>query len=405
MSSNNGNGRVFEARPATRENVPLLIGLVGPSGSGKTFSALRLATGIQKVSGGEIFGVDTEARRMLHYADNFKFSHVQFDAPFGSDDYLAVLRYCVAQGGKTIIVDSTSHEHEGPGGLLDFQEQELTRLGGSDKVKMLAWVKPKAARRRLINGMLQLNANMIFCFRAKSVSKPVKNQGGKVEIVPQGFVPIAGDDFIYEMMVNCFLPPKSQGVPKWDALEPGEAMAMKLPEQFKGLFAAHKSLDEDIGYQLALWASGGKQAPEVIEWTSRLEKIASVGQLNAALPDLAKVPANSKQQVWRIIQAKAAALQWTWEKDRKTFTDPKAPEPAAEEPPDFTGEHPDEMAADETLDDITGLISDLQGQGVDEKTISKARRDSGIKDANARMTKIQAEGFAQRLGKLQAQNA
>jgi ABC-type sulfate/molybdate transport systems ATPase subunit len=52
--------RNFEARDAVREHVPLLIGLTGPSGGGKTFSALRLATGIQQVTGGDIYFVDTE---------------------------------------------------------------------------------------------------------------------------------------------------------------------------------------------------------------------------------------------------------------------------------------------------------------------------------------------------------
>ena len=112
--------RTFEAHQAVRDFVPLLIGLMGPSGSGKTYSALRLATGIQEVTGGDIYALDTEARRMLHYADRFRFQHVPFAAPFGSLDYLAALRFCVGQGGKTIIVDSMSHEHEGPGGLLDF---------------------------------------------------------------------------------------------------------------------------------------------------------------------------------------------------------------------------------------------------------------------------------------------
>ena len=34
--------RTFEAKPAVRESVPLLVGLMGASGSGKTYSALRL---------------------------------------------------------------------------------------------------------------------------------------------------------------------------------------------------------------------------------------------------------------------------------------------------------------------------------------------------------------------------
>lgn len=114
--------REFTMQKAVRGQVPLLIGLTGPSGSGKTFSALRLAKGIQSIVGGKICGVDTESRRMLHYADNFDFQHVDFQAPFGSLDYLAALQACVAGGAKVIIVDSMSHEHSGVGGMIEYQE-------------------------------------------------------------------------------------------------------------------------------------------------------------------------------------------------------------------------------------------------------------------------------------------
>ena len=157
--------RRFDAKPATREHVPLLLGLMGPSGSGKTFSALRLASGIQTVSGGDIYVIDTEARRALHYADQFKFKHIEFNPPFASVDYLSALEHCVKAGAGVVVVDSMSHEHEGPGGVLDYHERELDRIAGNDygkreRVKMLAWQKPKADRRKLINGLLQLNANL-----------------------------------------------------------------------------------------------------------------------------------------------------------------------------------------------------------------------------------------------------
>src|ERR1051325_2924746 len=161
------NQRTFTDKPAYRESVPLLVGLTGVSGSGKTMSALRLASGIQRVTGGEIFGIDSESRRMLHYADKFKFRHVQFDAPFGSLDYLAAVEHCVAQGAKVVIVDSMSHEHDGPGGMLECHEREVERLSNGDRAKaervnFLAWAKPKAARRRFINTILQLNAAFGF---------------------------------------------------------------------------------------------------------------------------------------------------------------------------------------------------------------------------------------------------
>jgi hypothetical protein len=101
---------------ATRDKTPLLVGIVGSSSSGKTFSALRLATGFQRVNPGEIFVIDTEAGRALQYADDFKFVHVPFGAPFGPLDYLDVIKYCVENGASNIVIDSMSHEHEGPGG-------------------------------------------------------------------------------------------------------------------------------------------------------------------------------------------------------------------------------------------------------------------------------------------------
>ena len=187
-----GNQRTFDDKPAARESVPLLIGLMGPSGGGKTFSALRLGTGMQRVSGGEIFVIDTEARRALHYADRFRFRHVVFEAPFSPLDYLAAIEHCVKRGAKTIIVDSMSHEHEGPGGVLEMHAAEVKRMAGGDtgkaeRVKMLAWAKPKADRRRMINSILQVPCNFIFCFRAK---EKLKIERGK-EPEPRGFMPLA----------------------------------------------------------------------------------------------------------------------------------------------------------------------------------------------------------------------
>src|SRR5262245_59863896 len=204
--------RTFEERIAVRERVPVLFGIMGPSGGGKTFSALRVASGIQKVSGGDIFFIDTEARRALHYADMFSFRHVEFNAPHGSLDYLDAIKFCHERKAGVIIIDSMSHEHEGEGGLVDMHDKELDAIAGDDarkreRLSMVAWVKPKAARRKLINAILQMNTNFVFCFRAKESSKPVRNKEGKTEIVHQGFRPIAGEEFVFEMTVCCLLMP------------------------------------------------------------------------------------------------------------------------------------------------------------------------------------------------------
>ncbi len=251
--------RTFSAVTAHRDQVPLLVGVMGPSGGGKTYSALRLATGIQQVCGGDIYVIDTESKRSLHYADTFKFKHVEFTAPFGSLDYLEAMRFCSKAGAGVIVVDSMSHEHEGEGGYLDYHGQEVQRMAGNDwakaeRVKMAAWIKPSAARRRLINGILQLNSNFIFCFRAKEKTKP-KPGGGIQEL---GWMPIAGDEFLFEQTLNCLLPPAAKGVPQWTSDQVGEKTMMKLPRQFEKLFADGRPLDEQHGAALAEWAKGSK---------------------------------------------------------------------------------------------------------------------------------------------------
>lgn len=298
----NAAPRSFVVTNAVRESVPLLIGVMGSSGSGKTWSSLRLATGIQRVTGGDIYGIDTEARRMLHYADNFKFKHVDFKAPFGSLDYLAAIRQCVDAGAKVVVVDQLSYEHDGPGGMLDFQERELDRLAGDDyakreRVKMLAWQKPKAARRQFISGLLQLNVNIVVCFRAKNSVKPMKING-KTEIVPQGFMPIAGEELVFEMTVNMLLLPHANGVPTWRSDQVGERMMMKLPEQFREIFAKEQPLSEDIGERLATWAKGGAATPSanVTGSTARLPDSAAEGErAPSAAPPASAAPLSDEQ--------------------------------------------------------------------------------------------------------------
>jgi hypothetical protein len=251
--------RIFEDHAAVRAQVPLLIGIVGPSGSGKTKSSLRLAAGIQRVVGGEVFGIDSEANRMLHYADDHRYRHVPFGAPFDALSYLAAVEYCAKKGAKTIIIDSASHLHEGPGGTLEMHEAECERLmkawgATRDKVQMSAWRKPKSELRRFLNTVLQYQVNTIWCYRAKEKLKIVPGQQPK----PMGFMPIAGDEMIYEMTLNCLLYPNSGGVPSWHPEEMGERAIIKLPQQFQAVFKESKPLDEDIGQKLAEWAAGTK---------------------------------------------------------------------------------------------------------------------------------------------------
>ncbi len=229
----------------------LFIGLYGPSGSGKTYSALRLATGIQAVLGGEIAVVDTEADRARHYTPPFTFTHYPFAAPYRSVDYLAALRQLVASGARTIIVDSMSHEHSGPGGVCETHDNLVADKG--QNYTFTAWRIAKVGRKQLITAMTTefKGCCFIFCFRAKDATD--------FEVKPPrklGWMPVSDDDFLFEMTLCALLAPGSEGVPTFKSDMVGERQFLKLPNQFRSIFQARKALDEETGEALATWAKG-----------------------------------------------------------------------------------------------------------------------------------------------------
>ncbi len=250
----------FMFRPAIREEVALLIGLIGPSGGGKTYSAMRLAKGI---CGDKPFAViDTEAGRAKHYADLFKFDHGDLKAPFRPEVYIEAIKVADEAGYKAIIVDSHSHEWAGEGGILDWQEEELYRMAKDDwqkreACKMASWIKPKMAHKQMIQRFLQIRANLILCFRAEEKIE-MKKIDGKMQIVPRGFQPICSKELPYELTVSFLLTPDKPGIPQ----------PIKLQEQHKPLFPLDKQINEDSGKKISEWARGEgktniiKQPPE-----------------------------------------------------------------------------------------------------------------------------------------------
>ncbi len=249
----------YEFRPAVRESVGLLIGLIGPSGSGKTFSAMRIASGI--VGEGNRFAViDTENRRALHYASQFQFDHCELSPPFKSLNYADAIEAADKAGYGAIVIDSCSHEWASEGGVLDFQEQELNRMAGDDwkkreQVKMAAWIKPKGNHKQMVQRLLRAKAHLILCFRAEEKTKIEKGPDGKTHIIPMGFQPVCSKELPYELTVSFLLSSEN----------PGIGQPIKLQEQHKAIFPTGKLLDESSGKAASEWARGGVKAPEATE--------------------------------------------------------------------------------------------------------------------------------------------
>lgn len=241
----------FTFRPAIRTQTPLLLGLAGPSRSGKTLSALRIATGM----GGAVFMIDTERGRGLHYADKYKYDYAELLPPFTSARYIEAIQAAKDAGAKVIIVDSASHEHEGPGGMLEQHEAFLDRTCGTDfkkreRMTFTAWIKPKAEHNKFVNALLQMGADthFIFCFRAKD--KLILRKGE--EPVHAGWTPICSSRFEFEMTSLLVLPEGSKGTPDLQATAAG------LREPLDKIFLPGVQLTEESGRKLAQWASGGK---------------------------------------------------------------------------------------------------------------------------------------------------
>lgn len=267
----------FTFAPAKREQVSLLIALAGASGSGKTYSALRLARGMAPA--GKIAFIDTEARRGLHYAEQFEFMHADMRPPFRPAAFIEGIRAAEAAGAEVVIIDSFSHEYDGEGGIMDWADELAAgtpkpgitnpRAEGShpDWWKDWAekpvkspgnWKEPKGAHKKLMNALLQCRASIIFCLRADEKiaieRKEVEDDRGRMRmktvITPLGWVPICEKRFMFEMTASFTLTPDRPGVPHFD-------LPHKLQSQHRAFFSDHEPIGEESGHALAEWSRGG----------------------------------------------------------------------------------------------------------------------------------------------------
>ncbi len=248
----------FTFRPAQRENVGLLIGLSSGTGGGKTYSAMRLAKGI---CGDKPFAViDTEARRAKHYADRFRFDHGDLTPPFTPDRYAEAIKAADDSGYEAIVVDSTSHEWSGDGGVLDMQEAEFQRMGSKESAKMASWIKPKMAHKHMVSKLLQVRAHLILCFRAEPKVDMIREGGRTVVVAKQGLTALDGWWPITEKM----LPYELTAYFLLMADKPGVPLPIKLQEQHRAIFPPGQPITEECGVRLAAWAKGGT-VPRVLD--------------------------------------------------------------------------------------------------------------------------------------------
>lgn len=245
--------RTFEARPAVREDEPLLIGIIGPPGGGKSLSGLKLARGIQSIRGGDIIVLDTEGGRSRKYSDLVKFLCCELTA-FDSETMLEAIRAQLPRNPAAIMVDSFSDEHER---YLEWHDEMVPRMGGNE---WAAWAKPKAARKKLISGILRIKTPLIFTFRAREKTAQNPNsRSAKDKIINIGWQPIAPLEIVHTLDLTCILPPRADGVPVWKSDKIGEDFIIKLPNYLQPYITEGQALSEEMGAGFARWAAGSTE--------------------------------------------------------------------------------------------------------------------------------------------------
>lgn len=264
-----------------RDDTSLIIGVAGPSGSGKTVSALLLALGL---AGDEpIAFIDTEGGRARHYFPTpddkrpqsellkeflFRVKYLDMKPPFTPRAIWGAINEAIDKvGARVVVIDSASDEWEGVGGLHDMHIAEMARLARKPyddlqdwelhKYNFPAWGVPKAEHKtHLMKNLRQVRAHVIFCFRAREVTKPVEieDQNGRKKMTVQniGWQPICEQNMLYDMTISFMVTPDAKGVP---LMQNGEFYG-KLNAPYAQFFQPGKQVSMQTGQRLRAWARG-----------------------------------------------------------------------------------------------------------------------------------------------------
>lgn len=223
---------------AKRENVYVKILLNGSSGAGKTYSALLLAEGLTKKSGGKIAAIDTENGRIRYYADEFDFDDIQLEAPYTPEKYIEAIDLAVESGYDTLIIDSTSHEWEY---LLDVH----SKMSGNSYTN---WSKITPRHNNFNEKVLQSTIHIIATVRGKDEYALEDKNGKKVpQKIGLGYKQRDGMEYEYTATFNI------------DQSNHVATVTKDNTHIFEGRFDVLTAKDGEALYE---WANSGKSKPQ-----------------------------------------------------------------------------------------------------------------------------------------------
>ena len=178
---------------ATKKQAKLRTALIGPSGSGKTYTALRIAEAL--VPGGKIAVLDTERGSSALYADDFDFLVAELTDNYHPNRFVEAIHDAEAAGIDVLIIDSLSHEWNGPGGCLELVDTLKAKYKGN---QFPAWGEVTPLHNRVMDTINASTMHIIATMRSKMQYVLEEDDKGKTKPVKLGMGPIQRDGAEYE---------------------------------------------------------------------------------------------------------------------------------------------------------------------------------------------------------------
>lgn len=180
---------------ATRKKSFLKLNISGPSGAGKTMSALYMAYGLVG-DWNKVAVIDTENGSASLYSHVGEFNTIDLEPPFSPERYIEAINECLKEGIECIVLDSSSHEWNGPGGCIEINEKlAQAKYKGNT---WSAWNETTPRHDAFVQKVLQSRCHFITCTRSKM--ETVMTDDKKVKKV--GMKDIQREGWEYELTVS-----------------------------------------------------------------------------------------------------------------------------------------------------------------------------------------------------------
>jgi len=233
----------MELRKASRKKAKIRLGLQGPSGSGKTYSSLLIAFGLCG-DYSRVAVIDTESNSADLYSHLGEFKVLNLTAPFTPEKYKEAIQICEKAGVEVIIVDSLSHEWEGPGGILDIHN----RMVGNSFTN---WGKITPRHNAFVTAILRSGCHVIGTSRTKH-DYVLSEKNGKMVPEKVGLKAVQRENLEYDFTLVFDLDTNT---------------CARASKDRTGMFigTGEEQLSIEIGQQIAAWCNEGTEPKNVVQ--------------------------------------------------------------------------------------------------------------------------------------------